>query len=258
VNGVSLTSSPKGVTVEANPTVYITGNNNRQINRQQLTEFVRSLSDTYLCNFGKWDLSLFDFNSDIQVNHPPHQYFELCGSLKTWTRRPYESGINYSTSSNTKALTLYDRGDRAQDPDTHTIRIEASFNKQIKSITEIKNRKMKTMNDFTTPDNYRQLPKLWLEAYEQLNKNETFDYQPADLSDYELDVLDRVRLLTLNGYRQKLRVDYPRNFRYQEMKLEALLDKLRAHRHRNNLPLDIIGELNQKVRDRAAQLIAEA
>src|SRR4051812_12679904 len=117
-------------------------------------------------------------------------------------KRPYPSGINYSTTSNTKAVTFYDLHhrcelDKTELPEsTNTIRIEASFNKMLPTVKELKH--MRTLNDYTQPQNYQQLPKLWLNSYEAVEKNETLEQLP-DLTKKEVEILDKIKYLTVNG-----------------------------------------------------------
>lgn len=258
--GVHIVSSPSGISIETNPTRFLKGHNLYQINRVELLDFVSKFNDTYSSDFSNWNVSLFDYNNDIQVDHAPSRYFAMFGGLKKWDRTPYETGINYVTTSNTKALTFYDLGNRCKvdkkelPHSPNTIRIEASFNKMLPTIKELKN--MRTLEDYTETDNYRQLPRLWLNSYEAVEKNETVDHIP-DLTKKEVEILDKIQRLTVNGYRDKLKIDYPAHHRYHFNQLENLLQKMRDHRQKHNL-LGEVDELNKKVRERAKQLILAA
>ena len=194
---------------------------------------------------------------DIDLNHHVREYFDILGRLKKWKTRIYDTGINYSTASNTKAITFYDLHHHCKLTKTELpasskrIRIETSFNKMLPSIKELKN--MLTLEDYTKVNNYQKLPKLWLSSYEAIEKNETAEHIPG-LNKKEVDILDQINRLTVNGYRNKLRIDYPKDCRYHFAKLENLLQKMRVYRQKHDLP-NLVDELNLKVRERAKQLI---
>ena len=113
---------------------------------------------------------------------------------------------------------------------------------------------MKTLNDYTTSTNYTNLPKIWLQAYEQVNKNENVTINIPNLSTKEIKMLGAIQHYTLNGYREKISIEFPKNKRYELKQINLLMDKVRAYQV--NEVLDEITELNLKVRNRAKQLIS--
>lgn len=259
--GVHLTDGPNGLSLEVNPTKYLHGHNYQQIDRNELAEFAQLIEDRYQTEFTDWKVSAFDYNSDIEVEHNPARYFTEMGKLAKWRVRETDgTGIGYQTASNTKAFTLYDLHLRCKQDDTpisedregeNRIRLEASFNSKLPSVKEL--RHMQTFRDYLQPDNYRSLPELWLKTYEMIEKNEPVEYIPH-LTRAERDMLTAIRTYTLNGYRDRLKIDYPNGGHYYHFKkVEQLMEKVRAHRRTNTITQ--VEELNQKVRQRAQELI---
>ena len=263
LTGVTLNDLPNGFTLEFNPTKFLKGNNFEQINRIELIESVQKLSDLYRTNFNFWEVSGFDFNSNLELEHKPALYINYLGSLKNWTQIIDVNGKTYHTKSNTKGLIFYDKSlefiKRKQDipiqfENKNILRIEASINKEISKIKALE--KMKTMSNFTTKENYQQLPKLWLSMYEEVEKNEKEIYL-QNLTKKENDMLTAIEKYTLNGYRNKLKIEYPKQFPYHFKQLEKLVEKVKEFRIKNGI-ISLMDELNSKMKVRANQLILEA
>lgn len=261
--GVVLTYSPSFVTIECNPTKFLNGHNYQQIDRKGLELFTTMITDRYDADFRLWDVSLFDFNSDIEVNDPPAKYFKDLGRLKLWERTPKRNGnLTYRTSSGSRAFVLYDLHKRCKKDGTpippehkgkYIIRLEASFNRDLPKIKGLND--MRTLNDYLESDKYKRLPNLWVETYELIEKNEPLSEVP-NLSKKECDMLASIQLHTLNGYREKLRIEYPNNYPYHFKQIEELVQKVRCHLQ--SQVVNRIAELNFKVREKANQLILAA
>lgn len=262
--GVHLTSHPHGITVECNPTTFQHGNNYQMIDRKGLQDFTHAFSERYETDFSVWDVSLFDYNADIAVRHKPATYFKHLGDLKSWERTPKRNGnLTYKTASDSRAFVAYDlhlkckKNKQPIPPEcegVNKLRLETSFNKGLSNVKALQN--MTTLADYTQPHNYKQLPQLWLDTYEAVDKNEGVEHIP-DLTLKEELLLAAIEKYTLAGYREKLKIDYPKDCRYHIQKVNALLQKIRLHRNKEGL-LSHIDELNQKVRDRAKELILAA
>ncbi|RYE20751.1 MAG: hypothetical protein EOP51_17160 [Sphingobacteriales bacterium] len=255
--GVRLTDTPTGLSIECNPTKFLKDNNYTMIGRNGLSRFMQVASEYYETDLGKWAVSLFDFNIDLALSHPPHIYLELFGNLKNWNVREYtKTGVSYQTKSNSKALTVYDLNERCRakgdtiPEDTHpyVLRIEISINKAPHKIKQLSN--MKTLADYTTPDNYANLPKLLLNTFEGVHLNEPVPHVP-NLKKKEADIIAAIQLYTLTGYRHKLKLEYPNTFRYHYRQIDELLKKVSQHRH----TLTPAQELIEKVRERAQHLV---
>jgi hypothetical protein len=263
--GVHLTDAPNGLTIDFNPTKYTYGHNYQQIGRAGLAEVAQAIEDRYQTPFREWDVSGFDYNSDIEVEHHPSTYYPELGKLKGWIVRVTEStSIGYKTKSNTKAFTLYDKLVRCyadgtpvppEDEGKHIIRPELSLNKGLSNIKELKT--MRTFNDYLQPENYPKVPELWLKTYELIEKNEPVEDMPG-LSRSERDMLAAIQMYTLNGYKERLRIEHHKNrgWRHHFNKVNELMQKVRAHRKLNTLTR--VEELNLMVRQRAQELIAAA
>lgn len=251
--GVHVTCLPAGIAVECNPTSFVVGNNAHQIDRQGLVLFEQALSERYqpLIPFAGWRVTLFDFNADIQTDHTPATYFPHLVRLKNYEPRPYEGGVNFSTSN--KAITLYDWNLHAttEEEKENKIRVEASFNGGLPQIKSIRN--MSTLNDYTKPKNYAKLPQLWLELFEQIEKRQAPVMMP-ELTHKEVLILADVERFTLAGLKNKMKVDNPNNYRRQFAKVVALLDRVQECSKQHSIfnPTD---ELTSKVRAKANELI---
>jgi len=256
--GVKITDTTNGLTIETNPTRFIEGHNYTMIDRKGLEHFTTAFSNRYKTDFSLWHVSLFDFNSNITLSHPPGLYLANFGGLKTWVKTEYmQTGINYHTRSKTKALTCYDLNERCKQNKEpipqdapHTLRIELSINRQPNKQKEL--RDMQTLHDYTQPANYVRFPAIWHNTFNQITRNEAVVYIPG-LTKREADMVAAIELHTLNGYRNKLKIDYPKNYRYHYSKIEELIEKIKEHQ-----PTTLFDELSQKVEDRAKQLIATA
>lgn len=259
--GVHLTDTPNGLTIEFNPTRYTHGHNYQQIDRKGLAEVAQAIEDRYQTPFREWTVSGFDYNSNIEVEHHPEAYFTELGKLKKWNvRETDKTGVGYQTSTNSKAFTLYDLHVRCKETDTpipptnegkHIIRLEVSFNKELPKVKQL--RQMRTFNDYLQPENYRKLPELWLNTFEQIEKNEPVEEIPG-LTTAERNMLTAIQRYTLNGYRERVKIDHPNGKHYYQFrKIDELLQKVRVYRKRNLLTR--VEELTQKVQQRAQELV---
>jgi hypothetical protein len=262
ITGVVLKDRPNGLSLTFNPSKFYHGKNFEQINLPQLTEVIEFISDYYQTNLKEWNVAGFDWCENITLKHPPEQYISHMGKLKAYDVEVYKkTGKTYHTSSNTKAVTLYNKIDEMQrrkeeipptEQGANILRIEVGINKAPQTIKHLST--MQTLNDYLEPDNYAKLPELWAAMFSQIETNETLNLH-SNLTEREQTLVLYLEKFGWKGYRDKLRIDFknsPKTLQRRLKELEALQNKMIA-----NTPESLVKELEQKVKQISQQRKAE-
>lgn len=262
LKGVVLKCRPNGLSLTLNPSKLYHGKNFEQINLQQLTEVVDWLSEHYQTNLKEWNVSAFDWCENFNLNHAPERYINLTGKLKSYEWERYnKTGKTYNTSSQTKAVTLYNKVDEMKqrkeevtpsEAGANILRIEVAINKAPQTIKQLST--MQTMNDYLQPANYAKLPQLWAAMFNQIEMNEPLTTL-SNLSKREQTLVLYLDKFGWNGYRDKLRIDYkasPKTLQRRLKELTELQAKLLHH-----TPESLVNELRQKVEQVTLQRINE-
>lgn len=257
-HGVELVDTPTHLSLTFNPTKFWKGHNWQMIGRDELEQVKYKLNELYCIDVGEWTVSGFDFNFNLQTKYRPAIYFPLFGYLQRIGQQQVymckRTGITYSNQSNTKAVTLYNlhlRKKKEKEPippefeGLYILRVEISVNSKINQIALL--RDMQTFEDYLNPGNYAKLPQLLFQMYEKIEKEEPMPYVP-NLKKAERDMIAAIRMHSLNGYRNQLRHQYPKNYSYYCKRIDVVLEKVRNEQRKNGT-LSLIDELNQKVKE---------
>ena len=92
--------------------------------------------------------------------------------------------------------------------------------------------------------------------YNQVIKNEKEIYIP-NLTKKENDMMTAIEKYTINGYRNKIKIEYPKNFRHEFIKIDKLMDKVKEFRIQHGI-ISLMDELNSKMIIRTNELILAA
>lgn len=105
--------TPRQIKIKGSLAKFQNGNNIEMFSRMQTKDAIEHISDVFLIDMGKSNISRLDFSATIQVDNPVTDYLSLFGGCESLEKIIYPTTLYYKSATKEKAkpleLCIYDK-----------------------------------------------------------------------------------------------------------------------------------------------------